>query len=134
KSRTSGLCDMHLRHTNDLVLKVLFKGAVVDFPSHIEIIEKLIDWAQTRNYRLEPFFEGLGFSMLGNIPDVSTLDGNTPSSSLTNTSLPVLFKDHILDVLDSFFPPTNNASYQALITRNGTFPARILAIIFASLV
>ncbi len=134
-NRTSGLCDEHLKHTNDLVLAVIRLDVEINFPSHIEIIELLIDWAHSRNYRLEPFFEGLGFNILGNIPDVTTLDGVTPLSPIVNTSLPELFNDHVVKVVDQFFPTSNNASYQLLVTRSGvSFPARILAIIFASLV
>jgi hypothetical protein len=133
-NRSNGLCDKHQKHTNDLVLEVLEAGATTAFPIHGEIIEQLIEWAQSRNYRLEPFFEGLGFSILGNIPDVSTLDGMTPLSSSFNLLLSPLFNDHILNIVDRFFPSSNNASYQLLRTNKGSFPARILAIIFASLV
>jgi hypothetical protein len=137
KRRKSGLCDVHKTHTSDLFLDVLHSGSVVSKPSHVEMIELLLDWAHSRNYRLEPFFESLSFNVLGNIPDVTTLDGMSPLSSRSNInlSIPSLFNSHALKVVDQFFPENNNASYQLLITKAKLeIPARILATVFASLV
>lgn len=136
----SGLCSVHKTHTADLVLSVSHSGTLlVKVPTHAEMIEQLIDWAQTRNYKLEPFFESLSFNILGNIPDVSTLDGRTRLSSSSTTNLPLFYQKHVLNVINQFFPSSNNASYQVLKTKISTgvieeIPARVLALIFASLV
>lgn len=143
-SSKSGLCPTHKLHTADIVMIVNKSGSKLKaLPSHSEIIDKLMDWAQPRNFKLEPFFERLSFNVLGNIPDSSTLDGMTPLSSAPHVPpMNTLIQTHVINLVDEFFPDNNNASYQVLITKVGKkslkqveeIPARILAIIFASLV
>ena len=131
---SSGLCMNHRLHTDDLVLDVLFNGNSKLFPGHIEIIELLIEWAHTRNYDLNPFFEELAFNILGNIPDSTTLNGDTALFNASNMSLQSLTQNYMLNVVDRFFPTSNSSSYQVLVSGQTEFPARILATIFAGLV
>ncbi len=133
-SRTSGLCDDHLIHRHDLLLELSdpFQNHV-NIPAHTEIIDQLIQWAKTRNYDLTPLFSAFSFHILGNVPDVSTLAGETTHPNFSPPSLQSILDDTIL-IVDKFFPANNNSSYQPLNTSKGNIPARILAITFAGLI
>lgn len=132
RSRQSGLCDNHLNHQHDLFLDVFLNGAHVSSPTHAEIIDHLIKWAKSRNFELVDFFKDCSFSILGNIPDVSTLSAEILHASFTPKSL-----DDYLDIcircVDRHFPIDNNSSYQLLTIKNNQFPARILAVILVGL-
>ena len=97
--RESGLCDIHLKHEHDLFLEI--KNPVhkkVSAPKHTEIVDRLIEWAQTRNYDLIPFFSAMSFNVLGNIPDVSTLACDTIHIGFTPPLLQDLF-DKIINIV-----------------------------------
>jgi hypothetical protein len=135
KNRLSGLCDEHKNHVADLLLEVAQRGKVhiKKPPSHSEIIEQLIEWSNTRNYQLTPFFEELAFNVLGNVPEVTTLAIKSPLTTHV-TTIESIVQSTIMKVVDKFFPTTNSSSYQILKTRVGDFPVRILAFIFSGLV
>lgn len=132
RTRTSGLCDTHLNHQHDLFLDVFLNGNHVSSPTHADIINHLITWAKSRNYDLMNFFKDCSFSILGNIPDVSTLSGDVIHAGFTPKSL-----DDYLDIcikcVDRHFPVDNNSSYQLLSVKGINFPARVLAIILVGL-
>jgi hypothetical protein len=133
-SRNSGLCDNHQTHSHDLLFGLIDPANnQVSIPKHIEIINHLVNWAKSRNYNLTPLFSALSFSLLGNIPDVSTLAGETTHAGFTPPVVQDLFNEAI-SIVDDFFPDNNNSSYQPLITSKGQIPARVLAVTFAGLI
>jgi hypothetical protein len=105
----------------------------VNAPLHLEIVDKLIEWAGTRNFNLTPLFQDISFNILGNIPDVSTLSGDTVHNGFAPPTLQNLVNDVIL-IVNNHLPDFNNSSYQPLSTKQGLIPARILALTFAGLV
>jgi hypothetical protein len=130
RMRMTGRCDGHDKHTADIVLTV---SNIKGLPSHQEIIEQLIEWARNNSFPIDQFFHDLSFSILGNIPDVTILDGNTPFFSAPTMSMQSLLHAHVIPVVDKHFLPTNTGSYQTLPTKKGKIPARILALILAGL-
>ncbi len=135
RNRLSGLCDKHENHVADLFLEVAQHGKahIKKPPSHSEIIEQLIEWSNTRNYQLAPFFEELAFNVLGNVPEVTTLANKSPLTSHVSTIERVV-QSTVMKTVDKFFPTTNSSSYQILKTKVGDFPVRTLAAIFSGLV
>lgn len=133
-NKTSGFCASHTKHMHDLLFELADSTKThISIPKHIEIINHLISWAKTRNYDLTPLFSALSFSILGNVPDVSTLAGEIKHAGFTPPQVQTLLNETIL-IVDKFFPDNNNSSYQPLMTTKGKIPARILAIAFAGLV
>ncbi|MEZ4805796.1 MAG: hypothetical protein R2852_10010 [Bacteroidia bacterium] len=133
-NRTSGLCDKHQIHQHSLFLELFdTTGNLVNAPLHIEIVDKLIEWAKPRNYDLISLFKDISFNILGNIPDVSSLAGETKHTGYTPPSLQNLLNEAII-IVDKHMPDYNNSSYQPLITKQGDIPARILALTFAGLI
>lgn len=100
---------------------------------HTEIVDKLIEWAKTRNYDLFPLFKDISFNILGNIPDVSTLAQETNHIGFTPPTLQNLL-DEVVILVDKHMPDYNNSSYQPLNTKQGNIPARVLALTFAGLI
>ena len=135
RQRTSGLCDTHINHQHSLFLELHdSSGSRVNAPLHIEIVDKLIDWAKPRNYDLVPLFTDLSFNILGNIPDVSTLAGDVIHQNYSPPSFQT-FVNEINLVVDKHLPDYNNSSYQILETKKKEkIPARILALTFAGLI
>ncbi len=134
RNRTSGLCDTHQIHQHSLFLELQNpQRNIVNAPLHLEIVDKLIEWAGTRNFNLTPLFKDISFNILGNIPDVSTLSGDTVHNGFTPPTLQSLVNDVIL-IVNNHLPDFNNSSYQPLSTKQGLIPARILALTFAGLV
>lgn len=110
-----------------------FDGTLINAPLHTEIVDKLIEWTKPRNYDLLPLFKDISFNILGNIPDVSTLAGETMHVGFTPPTLQNLL-DEVIIIVDKHMPDYNNSSYQPLLTRQGNIPARILALTFAGLI
>ena len=134
RTRTSGLCDIHEIHQHSLFLELQNpQHNIINAPTHTDIVDKLIDWAGTRNFDLLPLFKDISFNILGNIPDVSTLSGDTSHAGFTSPTLQTLV-DEIILLINKHLPDFNNSSYQPLITNKGLIPARILALTFAGLV
>jgi hypothetical protein len=134
RNRTSGLCDIHQIHQHSLFLELQNPlHNLVNAPLHIEIVDKLIEWARTRNYDLIPLFQDISFNLLGNIPDVSTLSDDTIHPGFTPPTLQTLVDDVIV-IVNKHLPDFNNSSYQPLTTKQGLIPARILALTFAGLI
>lgn len=133
-TRTSGLCDIHSNHAHDILLELEAPGSIhVTIPAHTDIIDQLINWAQTRNYNLSPLFSAFSFNLLGNIPDVSTLAKEIKHPGFSVPTLQSLL-DKTVSIVNDFFPVNNNSSYQPLITKKGEIPARVLALTFGCLV
>lgn len=133
-NRTSGLCDIHEIHQHSLYLELYdYNGTLINAPLHTEIVDKLIEWAKPRNYDLLPLFKDISFNILGNIPDVSTLAGDTIHIGFTAPTLQDIL-DEVIIIVDKHMPDYNNSSYQPLATRKGNIPARILALTFAGLI
>ena len=134
RNRTSGLCDTHSTHQHDLLLSLAGSdGNAKDVPSHQDIIECLIQWASSRNYNLSPFFEKISFSILGNIPDVTSLAHEISYPGIPIPTLDEVFQTSIR-VAEEFFPVDNNSSYQPLTTKSGNIPMIVLAHIFIGLI
>jgi len=132
--RTSGLCDIHETHQHDLLLSLMdSSGKSQNVPAHIDIIDCLIEWAKTRNFSLNRFFEDISFSILGNIPDVTSLAGEVNYGIVAIPSLNTVFNTSI-EVAEKHFPSTNNSSYQPLKTRNVDIPIIVLAHVFIGLI
>lgn len=131
----SGLCELHKKHQHTLFLELHnTNGEKVNAPLHVEIVDKLIDWSKPRNYDLIPLFTALSFNILGNIPDVSTIAGDTKHVRFAPMSLQE-YLDEVVGLVDMYLPDFNNSSYQTLKTKkSGDIPARILAIAFAGLI
>lgn len=126
--RTSGLCDNHQNHTVDLLLTLTDpSGAQVTVPTHLDIIDLLIRWTETRNYDLKPFFQQVSFSILGGIADATSLTGDiTHRAGITVDSVDVVF-DRLIEIANFYFPENHTSSYQTLESNNGTeFPAIVL--------
>lgn len=133
-NRTSGLCDIHSNHQHDLLLSLTDSaGNALKVPAHQDIIECLIQWAQPRNYNLSLFFERISFSILGNIPDVTSLANEVSYPGVTIPSLNDVFQTSI-KVAEEFFPIDNNSSYQPLKTKPGDIPMIVLTHIFIGLI
>lgn len=133
-TRTSGLCMAHQNHQHDLLLSLLNPhGEAQRVPAHQDIIECLIKWAQPRNYNLSRFFEKISFSILGNIPDVTSLANEINYAGIIVPTLDLVFSNSI-NVAEEFFPRNNNSSYQPLSTRTGDIPIVVLAHIFIGLI
>ncbi len=134
RNRTSGLCDTHQIHQHSLFLELQNpQHNIVNAPLHLEIVDKLIEWAGTRNFDLTPLFQDISFNILGNIPDVSTLSSDTTHHGFTPPTLQSLV-DEVILIVNKHLPDFNNSSYQPLLTKQGLIPARILALTFAGLV
>lgn len=132
--RTSGLCDKHQYHQHDLLLSLIDpNGIAQNVPAHQDIIECLINWAKPRNYNLSAFFEKISFSILGNIPDVTSLANEVSYDNVDIPNLGDIFNISI-SVAEKFFPIDNNSSYQPLSTRSGDIPIVVLAHIFIGLI
>lgn len=132
--RTSGLCDVHELHQHDLLLTLTNPlGVDHSVPSHHDIIECLIEWAGTRNFNLSSFFEKISFSILGNIPDVTSLAGDITYDGIPAPNLESVFSNS-LKVPEAFFPITNNSSFQPLNTKVGEIPIVTLAHVFIGLI
>lgn len=131
--RQSGLCDDHINHQHDLFLTLYNELNVkVKSPSHAEIIDNLISWAKSRNFDLLPFFTDCSFTILGNIPDVSTLSHETTHKGFTPKNLNEYLKICI-EIVDRYFPESNNSSFQLIEIKEVKYPARILSITFVGL-
>jgi len=134
RNRTSGLCNIHETHQHSLFLELHSpQHGMVNAPLHIEIVDKLIDWAKPRNYDLTNLFSDISFNILGNIPDVTTLAQETVHVGFVVPTLQSLV-DEVKLIVDKHLPDFNNSSYQPLQTRQGPIPARILALTFAGLI
>lgn len=133
RTRQSGLCEDHKFHQHDLFLTLFdSSGVKVNSPRHDAIINNLIDWAKSRNFDLLPFFTDCSFTILGNIPDVSTLSHETPHKHFT----PKPLNEYLaicLEVVDRHFPESNNSSFQLIQIKDIKYPARVLAITFVGL-
>lgn len=134
KRRTSGLCNIHQIHQHSLFLELDRPGAGMgNAPLHIEIVDKLVDWAKTRNFDLIPLFSDISFNILGNVPDVTTMAGETIHTGFTVPAFQNIVNDVVL-IVNKHLPDFNNSSYQPLLTKRGLIPARILALTFAGLI
>lgn len=132
--RTSGLCDGHQIHQHDLLLSLTDpQGNRQNVPAHKDIIDFLIEWSKPRNYNLSLFFENISFSILGNIPDVTSLANEVNYTNVIVPNLNTVFNTSIL-VAHKFFPDNNNSSYQPLTTRSAEIPIIVLAHIFIGLI
>lgn len=132
--RTSGLCDTHQIHQHDLLLSLTDSlGNPQNVPAHIDIIDCLIEWAKTRNFNLDKFFEDISFSILGNIPDVTSLANEVRYGAIPIPNLNTVFNTSI-EVAEKYFPESNNSSYQPLTTRTGDIPIIVLAHVFIGLI
>ncbi|WP_299113131.1 hypothetical protein [uncultured Winogradskyella sp.] len=132
--RTSGLCDEHQTHQHDLLLSLKDnEGINVGVPAHQDIIDCLIEWAKSRNYNLSAFFEKISFSILGNVPDVTSLAGEITYDNIETPNFDEIF-NNCISVAEEFFPSRNNSSYQPLSTRTGDIPIIVLAHIFIGLI
>ena len=133
-NRTSGLCNEHQLHKHDLLLSLKGPdGAKHSVPAHIDIIDCMIEWAKTRNFHLSAFFESISFSILGNIPDVTSLANEVSYEAIPIPNLNSIFNTSI-SVAEKFFPAANNTSYQPLTTRTGDIPIIVLAHVFIGLI
>ncbi|MCA4808032.1 hypothetical protein [Myroides odoratimimus] len=133
RSRLSGLCNEHENHQHDLFLTLFDeKGGKVKSPRHDVIINNLIDWAKSRNFDLLPFFSDCSFTILGNIPDVSTLSKEVVHNNFIPKTLDEYLKICI-EIVNRHFPETNNSSFQMLEIKNIKYPARVLAITLVGL-
>lgn len=133
KNRTSGLCDEHQYHFHDLFLTLYDgTGIMINNPRHDEIINHLMNWAKSRNFDLLPFFRDCSFTILGNIPDVSTLSGEVIHEHFEPKLLEEYF-DVCIEITNRHFPETNNSSYQMIKIREHKYPAKVLAITFVGL-
>ncbi|WP_420552910.1 hypothetical protein [Tenacibaculum aiptasiae] len=132
--RTSGLCDTHKVHQHDLLLSLIdSKGTKLKTPTHKNIIESLINWATPRNYNLSAFFEKISFSILGNIPDVTSLANEITYNNIDIPNLNTVFNSSI-SVAEEFFPSNNNSSYQILSNKNIDIPIIVLIHVFIGLI
>jgi hypothetical protein len=132
--RTSGLCDNHKFHQHDLLLSLKdSRGNEHSVPAHIDIIDCLIAWAKTRNFNLDKFFEDISFSILGNIPDVTSLANEVNYGVIPIPTLNTVFTTSI-EVAEKHFPASNNSSYQPLTIRTGDIPVIVLAHVFIGLI
>ncbi len=128
------MCDSHQFHNHDLLLSLEDPGGVSqNVPAHHDIIDSMIEWAKTRNYNLSAFFEKISFSILGNIPDVTSLANEVSYVNFNVPNLVDVFKISI-EVAEEFFPIANNSSFQPLTTRSGNIPIIVLAHIFIGLI
>lgn len=133
-NRTSGLCNKHEYHQHDLLLELKNpNGKNQKVPAHQEIIDCLIEWATSRNFNLTRFFEKISFSIIGNVPDVTSLANEVDYKGIIVPSLEDTFITSIA-VAEDFFPKNNNSSYQTLTTRTGEIPIIVLAHIFIGLI
>jgi hypothetical protein len=133
-NRTSGLCDVHQLHQHDLLLSLKDSdGYDHSVPAHIDIIDCMIEWAKSRNFNLKVFFENISFSILGNIPDVTSLANEVSYGAIPIPDLATVFSTSI-DVAENHFPVGNNSSYQPLATRTGDIPIVVLAHVFIGLI
>lgn len=133
RTRQSGLCDNHAKHQHDLYLTLFDSHSIpVTSPRHDVIINHLIEWAKSRNFDLLPFFKDCSFTILGNIPDVSTLSGDIVHNNFTPKSLDDYF-DICVECVDRHFPEDNNSSYQYITIKGNNFHARLLALTFVGL-
>jgi hypothetical protein len=122
-------------HQHDLLLSLAdSNGNPQRVPAHQDIIDCLIEWAKLRNYNLTAFFEKISFSIIGNIPDITSLANEvTYNSSIIVPSLQDAFNTSIA-IAEEFFPNNNNSSYQPLTTKSGDIPIIVLAHIFIGLI
>lgn len=135
KDKQTGLCKIHMKHSHDLFLNVVDDcGNSFGAPAHKDIIDALLEWSQSRNFGLLPFFSDLSFNTLGNVPDVTVL----AKEVLIDSSIKVPRVNEVFDLLEEVierhFPLVNNSSYQPLMTKKGKVPAIVLAYIFAGLI
>ncbi len=133
-NRTSGLCDLHQFHQHDILLSLKDPNGINhSVPAHIDIIDCMIDWAKTRNFDLKAFFENISFSILGNVPDVTSLANDVSYEGVFIPDLASVFNTSII-VAENHFPVANNSSYQPLLTRTGQIPIIVLAHVFIGLI
>lgn len=134
-NRTSGLCDKHEFHQHDLLLSLKDPTgeAILPVPSHMDIIDCMIEWAKSRNFNLNTFFENVSFSILGNIPDVTSLSSEVNHGSIIVPILKDVFNTSI-NVAEKFFPVANNSSHQPLLIRSRNIPIIVLAHIYIGLI
>lgn len=132
-NRTSGLCSTHEMHQNDLYLELLdSSGTVITVPRHNDIVDYLTTWSSTRNFSLKSFFAELSFNILGNIPDVSSMDRRTVHIGVHIPTLTDIW-DNILPIIHKYFSTTNTSSFQKLSTSQGDISAIVLAYTFVGL-
>lgn len=133
-NKQTGLCEKHKLHSHDLYLSVIDdNGIEIGPPAHKEIIDALLEWSQSRNFGLLPFFSDLSFNTLGNVPDVTVLASKViVDKKIHKPTINDIF-DSLIKVVERHFPLENNSSYQPLVTNKGKFPAIVLAYIFAGL-
>jgi hypothetical protein len=133
-NRTSGLCDNHKFHRHDLLLSLVdSKDNPHKVPAHKDIIDSMIEWSKTRNFNLDTFFKDISFSILGNIPDVTSLANEINYENVCISNLNEVFNNSIA-IAEKHFPESNNSSYQPLLTRSGNIPIIVLSHVFIGLV
>lgn len=134
RTRMSGLCDKHSLHQHDLLLQVKNENENFEsIPTHIEIINNLIDWSKTRNFNLHSFFTDCSFSLLGNIPDTSTLSLEITHEVIEIESMSFYF-EICKHIVERHFPENNTSSHQLIKIKGTNYPARILAMIMVGLI
>lgn len=129
----SGLCASHKKHQNDLYLELIDStGTVVSVPRHNDIVDYLMVWASSRNFSLKDIFAELSFNILGNVPDVSTLDAKTIHTGLSIPDLVDIW-NAILPTIHKYFSITNTSSFQKLSTSQGDISVIVLVYTFVGL-
>ncbi|WP_316783913.1 hypothetical protein [Pedobacter frigiditerrae] len=132
RTRTSGLCNDHHNHQHDIFLDVYNFNAHISSPTHAQIINNLIDWSKSRNFDLINFFKDCSFTILGNVPDISTISKEINHTGFVSKNLSA-YLDICIECVNRHFPSDNNSSYQKIKIKNIEYPARVLAIIFVGL-
>ena len=135
RTRKSGLCNTHVLHTADLLLEVRKTGT--DFgnpPAHFDILDKLLEWATTRHIHLETYVNRIAIKILGNIPDITILDGQHKNHLPTPLSIQDLVNTCVMPEIEALFSQSEQSwSSQTYTIRGTAYPVRILFIIFAGL-
>lgn len=141
RNSQTGLCKTHRKNQWDIVIGLKFKNGTIKRPSHTEVADSLIDWANQmgRQNDLRAFLSKLSISVLGSIPDTYTLAGLVQRDEpFSPPMLPELFETHALPAANELVDPKQTTSF---ITISATLqgeefkvPVRALVLTFCWLV
>ena len=133
RANSRGMCDTHQIHEHDLLLVLEDdSGNKLKVPAHKNIIDCLLEWSRPRNFDLIPFFEDISFSILGNVPDVTSMAKKVRYDNITVPSLQDVF-DNAIGIAEKYFPESNKSSFQTLKVKDDDIPIIVLSHIFIAL-
>lgn len=132
-SNKRGLCQIHKIHQHTLVTE-LISNNVNFLPVHLDIVDYLIEWSSRskRAINLQYIFIDIANNILGNIPDVTTLAGETTHNGISIPTLKSLINNISL-LVDKHLPDSDSASYELVSTDKGQIPAKTLLLTFSCL-